>query len=149
MLLSDVQLLAENLLKKHSLLEWSFGFSRARRQVGVCKFQKKRIELSRYFAEKNCEEDILDTILHEIAHALAGPGTGHNALWRAVCQKIGAKPERCYKTGNLEMPQGRYQAICPNCQATHHRHRRPKKNVNYHCIKCGPELGKVEWVRKW
>lgn len=43
--------------------------------------------------EKN-SECIKDTVLHEIAHAIAGGQHHHDNYWKACCQKIGAKPSR-------------------------------------------------------
>ena len=33
-----------------------------------------------------------DTILHEIAHAIAGANAGHGPVWKAVAKRIGAAP---------------------------------------------------------
>ena len=39
---------------------------------------------------KNADKDqINDTILHEIAHALVGPGNGHNLKWKKKAKEIG------------------------------------------------------------
>jgi hypothetical protein len=45
--------------------------------------------------DRNGAEEIVDTILHEIAHALVGPRHGHDTVWKAKCTDIGARPERC------------------------------------------------------
>ena len=42
---------------------------------------------------KDNEEDIKDTVLHEIAHAIVGCNHHHDYVWRACCNKIGCKPE--------------------------------------------------------
>src|SRR5580704_1150694 len=91
---------AHRLISLHELDEWEFGINTNVRRAGVCYYPTKntrgRIELSSHFAERNSDEMIRDTILHEIAHALVGPGHGHDAVWQAKCVEIGAKPERCY-----------------------------------------------------
>lgn len=43
--------------------------------------------------EKN-GESIKDTVLHEIAHAIAGGTHYHDSYWKACCQKLGAEPSR-------------------------------------------------------
>lgn len=43
--------------------------------------------------EKN-EECIKDTVLHEIAHAIAGGKHHHDNVWVACCNKIGCEPSR-------------------------------------------------------
>ena len=40
------------------------------------------------------EEDIKNTILHEIAHAIAGGHNHHNEIWKRCACKLGARPER-------------------------------------------------------
>jgi predicted SprT family Zn-dependent metalloprotease len=46
--------------------------------MGLCLYEPKAIELSLHFIERNAEDVIRDTLLHEIAHALVGPGHGHD-----------------------------------------------------------------------
>ena len=53
---------------------------------------------NKYLASfKDNEEAIKDTVLHEIAHAIAGGIHHHDRVWVACCNKIGAKPDR-YKS---------------------------------------------------
>src|SRR5262249_35413457 len=79
---------------------WEFGFNSNVRRAGVCFYphaaEPGRIELSVHFAASNLDEEVTDTLLHEIAHALVGPGHGHDEVWRAKCREIGARPEACY-----------------------------------------------------
>lgn len=49
-----------------------------------------RITIDRGFAEKNPEDEIVEVILHEIAHALS-PGAGHNSAWSDCAKSIGGK----------------------------------------------------------
>ena len=39
------------------------------------------------------EKHVLDTILHEIAHALVGSHHKHDAVWKAKCKEIGCDPK--------------------------------------------------------
>lgn len=41
---------------------------------------------------KDHEEDIKDTVLHEIAHAIVGGKHHHDCVWKACCNKIGCSP---------------------------------------------------------
>jgi len=137
------------LMDKHGLHGWTFDFNRAKRQVGVCKYPTRTkpgcIELSMHYCERNDEEDILDTILHEIAHALVGPSHGHDEVWKAKCREIGARPERCYDVSVIDMPKGKWRANCPCCGREFHRHRRPKTLTGWWCKKCGKEKGQIVW----
>ena len=42
-------------------------------RLGVCKYRAKRIEIAEYYAQNSPPETVLDTLRHEIAHAIAGP----------------------------------------------------------------------------
>ena len=70
--LNDAQSLAADLMQQHKLpREWSFGFDRSKVRFGKCDYGKKRISLSRHLVEANGIAVVRETILHEIAHALA------------------------------------------------------------------------------
>ena len=137
------QQLTRTLMQQHGLLDWSFQFTRRRRSLGLCRYQQKRIELSLPYVLRNDEANIRDTILHEIAHALAGQKAGHGARWKAVCRQIGALPERCDRSA--VMPKGRWVGRCPCCAQEFSRYRRPLKRANYSCRRCGPDKGAIQF----
>jgi SprT-like family len=111
--LLDVQHLAVRLLASHGLHDWSFAFNRSKLHMGQCLYGPQVIVLSVHFVELNDDDAVLDTLLHEIAHALVGPGHGHDAVWQAKCVEVGAKPERL--SHEVSMPVGPWQAVCPGC----------------------------------
>src|SRR5947209_15232461 len=80
--------LARELLDSYGLRGWLFRFNRSKVNLGLCLFGPRVIELSIHFVERNPEEVIRDTLLHEIAHALVGPGHGHDAVWQRMCQRV-------------------------------------------------------------
>jgi predicted SprT family Zn-dependent metalloprotease len=84
--------------------------------------------------ELNGEAEVRDTLLHEIAHALAGPLAGHGLAWRELALKVGATPKRCYGADEVQQPPGRYLLVCPSCQESTPRHRKPSKV--YACHSC-------------
>jgi len=136
--------LARSLLSSHGLDTWSFTFNRSKTNMGLCRYAERLIELSLHFVERNSTETIRNTLLHEIAHALAGRAAGHGPAWRAVCLRIGARPERL--SLDCDMPEGRWQATCGGCGRLHHRHRRPKWMQGWFCCWCGPQHGKLAWA---
>lgn len=87
--------LARTLLAEHGLGHWKVRVDNAQRRLGVCYHQRQTISLSRQFLAVGTDEQAQDTILHEIAHALAGPDAGHGPEWKAIAERIGATPERC------------------------------------------------------
>lgn len=140
--------LARELMNQHGLGDWVFQYDRAKKRAGRCNIRKKIISLSYHYVSLNDDEDIKDTILHEIAHALAKEDENshrwHGDKWKAICLQIGAKPIRCYDS-NVKMPKGRYRAVCNSCQREFHRHRRPKYNNYSYCLKCGPQKGLLNY----
>ena len=139
---SDARRMALDLMQQYRLTGWTFAFNRAKRTMGLCRHLERRIELSVYFVLANDADSVRDCILHEIAHALAGLAEGHGPIWREICLRIGAKPERC---GDARMPDGDWSAMCPNCQREYTRHRRPKRNLLYCCSQCGWEVGRLKF----
>ena len=144
---------ARKWMDEYGLKDWSFGFDRALRRVGHCSFIKKKITLSVYFVMSNHEDEVNDTILHEIAHALVGikrvPGrcnvVAHGHEWRAMCRQIGANPKRCCDS-MVTMPKGRYVAYCPNCGQEFRKYRLRVKNIKMRwCAKCGRKRGELHF----
>src|SRR4051812_18501566 len=115
--LHEARILATDLMRQHGLTGWTFHFDGARRRFGSCQPARKRITLSRALTLLNNLDQIRDTILHEIAHALT-PGDNHGDKWRAKCVEIGARPERCYQADEVLAPARRaatYRIGCPRC----------------------------------
>ena len=95
MRLKEVAALARELMDRHGLAEWTLRFNAAQKKLGECRPRQKLILLSRAHAVNGVREQVIDTILHEIAHALVGPGAGHGPAWKAIADRIGATPKSC------------------------------------------------------
>jgi hypothetical protein len=85
------------LMKEHGLTArgWRFEWDNAVRRFGACHYSKRRISLSRELTKKSSEAGVIDTIKHEICHALVGHEAGHGPAWKAMAVKLGANPKRC------------------------------------------------------
>lgn len=147
MKLEDAETLALTLMDRYwyKFEGWSFEFDNAKRRCGCTKFSIKTITLSRYFVQRNDEDEVRETILHEMAHVIAGPQAGHGPAWRYYAEQIGAKPERC--ASSVDMPEGGIEGVCaPDCTIRHTRHRMPPKRLMdaYQCNRC---YTPVTWVR--
>ena len=63
---------ADALIARHLDDSWSFGFDNAKRRAGLCDYTRKRISVSRYLAARYDDDTNHQTLLHEVAHAIAG-----------------------------------------------------------------------------
>lgn len=150
MKVAEVKVLARQFMDLHGLKDWTFDVDKAKRRAGVCKYRKKLITLSWFYIVYNQDkpDDVTDTILHEIAHALTfnryGPFVAaHGSEWKTMCVAIGAKPVRCYSIGEggVVMPSGNWQATCPSCSHLFTKHKKPKHLTSMYCVKCGNVKG--------
>ena len=117
--LFEAQELAIFLMKKHLLLDWTFNWNNRKSSFGLCSYRKKSIQLSKVLTAVRPEEDVRNTILHEIAHALVGSGHGHNDVWRNMCYRIGmTKVTRCSDFNATEEDKAKvlkpkFVMVCP------------------------------------
>ena len=80
---------------------WTFKWNNRKRSFGVCDHASKTIQLSKFLTESQPIAEVLDTIKHEIAHALAGSGHGHNHVWKRYCKVVGCNGLRASKKGKV------------------------------------------------
>jgi predicted SprT family Zn-dependent metalloprotease len=139
--LSSLKQFAELKLKELGLSQkgWTFDLHRSIHTFGWCRFGGKKISISETLAAANSEEQCHDTILHEIAHALAGPDVGHGPLWRYQCIKIGANPNRLYDNRKVE-PVGDLITKCPTCGRNYSATDRTQHIQYRQCGHCGTRL---------
>ncbi len=112
------------------------------RQYGVCCFcgdRPAKIRLAAFLLDE--PEQLHKTALHEYAHAaaalLTGRRHGHDAVWKAICLRIGCAPERLsepcaaarrraeeYEEGRAGAPV--WLVVCRGCGAVSRYRRRGK-----------------------
>jgi predicted SprT family Zn-dependent metalloprotease len=114
---------------------WRVVVSRKKRKLGYCLFAWKTIELSAFHLDVDTEAEIVDTIKHEVAHALAGLHSSHGSTWKALAQAIGAKPHA--KAKSLSLSRYPWIANCGSCFRTYTRHLRPRLT---RCKGCHSEI---------
>ncbi|MCY2955019.1 MAG: SprT-like domain-containing protein [Planctomycetota bacterium] len=140
MTLLEARQLARTLMKEHALADWRFMFDRAKRRFGCCHYRQKLITLSQPLTLLNGENEVRDTLLHEIAHALT-PRDGHGRRWQAQCVQIGAKPATRYSEQAVVSParaEAKYLHGCRACDWWVKR-RRLTARV-YVCARCRARL---------
>jgi len=85
--LESVEKLALELMDQYHLWYYNFKFGYGSTYRGKCTVDTIRIQY--LFALNSPIEEIRNTILHEIAHAVAGVENGHNCYWQAVATDMG------------------------------------------------------------
>ena len=83
----EIEQLAKELLYTHCLEYWAVRFGNARVDLGSCDHRTQTITISRHHIKQHSPEQVRDTILHEIAHAMCRPGEGHGENWKAICRR--------------------------------------------------------------
>lgn len=116
--------LARNLMDQHGLTDWEFEFDRAKRRFGRASHSKKVISLSAPIVARNSEENVLETIRHEIAHALIDPSHGHDATWYNMALSVGSNGKVTYDAKEVDAPEGKWIGVCELGHRTRPRHRR-------------------------
>ncbi len=124
MTLTEIQTLARRLMSQHGLHDWTFDFDNAKCRQAACQHDVRKITLSRHAASQLPDEEIEQTLLHEIAHALVGPEHGHDAVWLAKARSIGYTGGRLAKVA-IDVPR-KWRAKCMDCGWWTPRHVRKK-----------------------
>jgi predicted SprT family Zn-dependent metalloprotease len=127
--------------------EWSFDFDSAKRRAGLTNFTHKRITVSRYLAACYGDDEIHQILLHEVAHAIAGPRAGHGQRWRQISRNLGYVGERTHD-GVIAHEHAPWIGTCPR-NHVHYRYRTPNREMS--CGSCGRGFNTaylISWHRR-
>lgn len=105
------------------------GWTREMRTYGRTWFHSKEIKLSKALLPLQPPDLILDTILHECAHALLDK-PGHGKAWQEIAASIGAKPVALQP--GVSVP-AKWLLVCTACGWSWDRQRRTNVAGKYHC----------------
>jgi len=155
----EITHMAINEMRKWNLIAegWNFAYHNKKRSLGTCNYRKRTIYFSNYWVKLG-KDKILDTIRHEIAHALAGWSNGHNHVWRRYCIMVGANPSRCASEEILKDEQGfkvtvkkNFLYYCPNptCDNKCEVFRRSKAKSRSACGKCCKKYNNGRFTEKY
>jgi predicted SprT family Zn-dependent metalloprotease len=134
--LTEARELATTLMAQHRLKAWRLVFDNARTRAGACRSDRREIALSRHLIGLYSPEQVAQTVLHEIAHALAGPRHGHDQAWRTIARRIGYTGGRCLPADAPQV-EGPWEGICPAGHRTT-ADRRPVRVRS--CPQCSPRF---------
>ncbi|MCX6500858.1 MAG: SprT-like domain-containing protein [Microbacterium sp.] len=138
---------AEALIALHLDASWSFGFDNAKRRAGLCDFGRKRISVSRYLAARYDDDENHQTLLHEVAHALAGSTAGHGPAWKRIAREIGYVGGTTHR-GETAVELAAWVGTCPAGHVVY-RHRRATRPTS--CALCAPRFDPrhaLTWTRR-
>lgn len=138
--LAEIEARARKLFNQHNIADWNFAFSLTTRQAGCCWYNRKLITISVTYCQTATLSQIVNTLLHEIAHALAGYINGHNHIWKRIAKQIGCTAERCHA---VQHAPSKWTGKC-RCGSIWHRQRLTKAARYGHCSKC---QSTIEWQR--
>lgn len=130
--LLDVRRQAEALMAEHLDGSWTFAFDNAKRRAGACDYTRKRITVSRYLAARYDDETNRQTLLHEIAHALAGARAAHGPAWKRTARALGYTGGVTHH-GETAVELAPWVGTCPAGHVAY-RHRRASRVMS--CAKC-------------
>ena len=130
--------LAIGLMEQHKLFAhgWRFDWDKRTTRAGACDYVKRIIYLSRPITALNDEDHVRDTVLHEIAHALAPRDAGHGIVWKLMARSIGCSATTCAPRDTV-LPEKRWRGTCP---AGHVRTRARKPKRQMSCALCSPRF---------
>ncbi len=135
--ISEIKGIALDLMEVHGLIGkgWAFDTDKATRRAGCCDFSRKKISISATFGQKVSIDELTDSVLHEIAHALAGKQHNHDSMWQQTAKDIGCKALRCHK---IKFSRSKYTLTCQNGCFKQERMKRPSQKMlqNNRCKKC-------------
>jgi predicted SprT family Zn-dependent metalloprotease len=126
---------------------WTFGFDNAKTRAGLCSFASHRITVSRHLASRYEDDEIHQILLHEVAHALAGPRVGHGPRWKAIARELGYDGKRTHD-GAIADEFAPWVGTCP-AGHIHYRYKRPARVLA--CGKCSrrfdPKFA-ISWAQR-
>lgn len=142
--LNEAHTWAAMMLEEHGLTQrgWKITWNNARQCAGICCYDTLTIGFSRPVTQRHPEHEFMDTVAHEIAHALVDSDHGHNAVWRAKAIELGGSGNQ-YSPTVLD-PAASWIGICPH-GTVFPRYRAPRPNSRAHCRCPGP--GPIKWER--
>lgn len=87
-----------DLMDYYGLKDWLIRIKKGRKYarkffIGRCCYNLKVLSFSRTCLMNLVEDEILDTALHEIAHALVKAGKHHGVEWQAKARELGVAPK--------------------------------------------------------
>lgn len=145
--IKEYEAVAKDLMYAHGLSNWRFGWNDRKASFGRCIYNVRTIELSNALTPLRPFKEVVNTILHEIAHALAGAGHHHDYVWRSKFIEIGGDGRTRSSMANVDIQKiegNNWVATCVNGHV-HVKFRQPTSIVS--CGKCSRKFDRNNLLR--
>jgi predicted SprT family Zn-dependent metalloprotease len=131
-----------------SLADFTFMHNaRPKNRYGQCGYRSRKygnyVEVHPVLLKRDGAEEYNNTLLHEIAHALAylhygRVSHGHGRVWQNIMRWLGLEPERCKSGAFLDEEEetSKWTYTCKSCGYQWNYHRRMKRYQNRYHSKC-------------
>ena len=98
-------------LDKHGLKDWHIRLTMDFNVpfLGLCVYKDKCIILNAAHIDIHPIDEVYNTIRHEIAHAIVGPGFGHGLVWEEKAREVGC--DNTFPCSHLNIPEHVIDAI--------------------------------------
>lgn len=136
---------ARQMMKQHGLEGWRLDVSdRLIRTHAKTNSTQKTITFSRVYLENNSEERCMNTLLHELAHAIVGAHHQHDEVWRQKARELGCNGQRLGENDVKVLKK--FVGTCPNCSVSYTTNRRKSTAICRPCNRSGS--GQFKFVYK-
>lgn len=123
-------------MRRVNLKGWSVKVGSKRTEYGSAQHKSRIIEISLPCANSGSDENLRETILHEIAHALCDAKENHGKQWKKTYRSIGGNPDYV-DTQNDTDDFYVWEVRCPNAC---YNYRGALKRKRSECPLCGKDI---------
>jgi len=132
----EVYAAARKLLDEHGLTNWTVSTElRSAHRAGECSYRDRQVRFSMKILELWSDKEAMDTITHEIAHAIVGGKHGHDWVWSAKHRELGGNGQSKWDDESTREALAVWVGTCPNGHKKY-RQARSEKMRRVSCGKC-------------
>ena len=130
-------------LDKHNLIDWKIRLNQNPTApfLALCSYKDKTIILNAHHVDQHPEVELINTIRHEVAHALT-PGHSHDEIWAECAKRIGC--DNVSPCANFSLSASVIDAIRSGAEVEIITHEQTVRNYEYRitqlkdlCETCG------------